>query len=204
MTDMEQLGFDALLGEAETTNQKHKFDKRCGHLPASMREGLPYYRDLLERYHQAMMEAASGEVMRLREEAHDLALRLNHGQPGIIANDDSPGNVLTRETAAPPGIVPTWGRCGDFIIDVGTMKVRIELDGLFGICSSHCYWPGFAARTVEPDKPFLSGTGYRSFLGIHAEPLPGLTPDEFYARVIESYVTDSLKGKLPLIEDRWK
>jgi hypothetical protein len=29
------------------------------------------------------------EAVRLRDEAHKLAVRLNHGHPGILAEDDS-------------------------------------------------------------------------------------------------------------------
>jgi len=50
------------------------------------------------------------------------------------------------------------------------MRARIELDGIFGITGSICFWPGFSARAVDYDRPFLSQTGYRSFLGIYADP----------------------------------
>ena len=120
------------------------------------------------------------------------------GEPGILADDDAPGCVLARQTAAAPGAVPLWGQSGDFIVTVGTMKVRIELDGIFGIGSGFCYWPGFAAHAVEYDRPFLSETGYRSFLGIHADPAPGLTPDAFAAKVIAAHVARELRaGCLP-------
>lgn len=54
---------------------------------------------------------------------------------------------------------------------------------------------------MDPDAPFLSETGNRSFLGIHAEPLPDLTPEAFCARAIEAYVTGALKGRLRVIKD---
>jgi hypothetical protein len=76
------------------------------------------------------------------------------------------------------------GQTGEFIIEHEGMRVRFELNGLFGIGSSVGFWPGFAAHAVDPDKPFLSQTGYRSFLGIHADPAPGLLPVEFVSRVI--------------------
>ena len=52
-------------------------------------------------------------------------------------------------------------------------------------------------------SPYLSPTGYRSFLGLHGEPAPGLQPDEFCRRVIEAYVERELTGKLvPIRGDR--
>jgi hypothetical protein len=45
-----------------------------------------------------------------------------------------------------------------------------------------------AAHAENPDRPFLSRTGYRSFLSIHADAQPGLTLDDVVSRVIEAYV----------------
>ena len=49
---------------------------------------------------------------------------------------------------------------------------------------------------MDYDRPFLSETGYRSFLGIYADPVPGMLPDEFAHEVVQSYVARALKGKL--------
>jgi hypothetical protein len=57
-------------------------------------------------------------------------------------------------------------------------------------------------RAVEFNRPFLSTTGYRSFLGVQGDPVPGLSPDEFTRRVIESYIANDLKGRLVPIEPK--
>lgn len=93
---------------------------------------------------------------------------------------------------------------GDFVIAVDGVKVRIELDGMFGFTSSVCFWPGFSTRAVDHDRPFLSPTGYRSFLGVYADPVPGMMPDEFTRKVVESYVARDLKGRLVAIEPRYR
>lgn len=169
-----------------------------------MDKALPFYRDLIDRHHAAMLAANVDEVMRLRDEADKLALRLNGGEPGILAHDDAPGYVLARGTAAAAGAVPLWGQTGDFIIAVDGMRVRIEQDGIFGICSHACLWLGFKAHAVDLDRPFLSETGYRSFLGIHADPRPGLTPDAFAREVIAAHVARDLKGGLVPIKARYR
>ncbi len=151
-----QLGFDALLSDADSTNRARKFERETGHLPDTMDEALPFYRALLRRHHAAMLAANTDEVIHLKEEARKLALRLNNGEPGILASENSPGRVLSRETAATPGLIPLWGQDGTFTIDVDGMKVRIELNGLFGVCSSHQFWPGFSAHVVNWNQPFLS------------------------------------------------
>lgn len=199
-----QLGFDSLLGTADTENRSRKFERETAHLPGTMDRAIPFYRVLIRQHHAAMLAANVDETMRLRDEARKLALRLNGGKPGIIADDDAPGCVLERETTASPGAVPLWGQTGDFVIDVNSMQVRIVLEGIFGLGGNAFYWPGFAAQAVDLDRPFLSPTGYRSFLGIHAEPQPGMSPDEFASEVIAAHVARELKGRLVPIEMRYR
>lgn len=199
-----QLGFDTLLVDADTENRARKFERETAHLPDTMEEGLRFYRILLRQHHAAMLSAYVGETMRLREEARKLALRLNGGEPGILAHKDTPGHVLERETAAAPDKLPLWGQIGSYVIDVGDLKVHIELDGIFGIGSCAFYWPAFSARAVEFDRPFLSSTGYRSFLGVQVDPVPGLSPDAFTRRVIESFIANELKGRLVPIGRKYR
>jgi hypothetical protein len=199
-----QLGFDALLHAADTDNRARKVERETAHLPGAMDEALPFFHDLLRDHHAAMLAGNVDETMRLRGQANKLAWRLNGGEPGILAGSDAPGCVLQRESAAAPGAVPLWGQSGSHIIELRGMRVRVEMEGVFGIGSGICFWPGFAARAVDLDRPFLSPTGYRSFLGIHADPQPGLTPGRFASRVIEAHVTRELKGRLVAIEDRYR
>lgn len=202
--DTGQLGFDVLLSDAEAANAALRFERATGHLPSGYDEAIPFYRTLIERHHAAMLAADVEAVMRLRNEAHALALRLNGGEPGILAHDDAPGYVLARETAAPEGSVPLWGQDGVFIVDASGMRVRIEMDGMFGIGSTAMFWPGFAAQAVDLDAPFLSETGYRSFLGLAAAPVSGMTPDSFAREAIAAHVRRALKGRLLTIAPRYR
>lgn len=47
--------------------------------------------------------------------------------------------MLACEAAAPSSTVPFWGQEGDFEITVGAMRVRIKLDGLFGIVTGFAF-----------------------------------------------------------------
>ena len=93
-------------------------------------------------------------------------VRLNNYEPGILAGADAPGCVLARLTRASEGAVPLWGQRSSFIIERRAMRVRIELEGMFGIGARFMSWLGLGAHAVDWDKPFLSETGYRSFLGV--------------------------------------
>lgn len=43
------------------------------------------------------------------------------------------------------------------------MRVRVRMDGFFGIGAEYLDYMNFSANAVEWNKPFLSETGYRSF-----------------------------------------
>jgi hypothetical protein len=161
-----------------------------------MDEGVPFFRTLLERHHAAMLAGDEEETMRLRDDADLLALKLNGFESGILAGPEAAGCVLERETAATPGDVPLWGQEGEFIIIAASTRVKIEMNGVFGIGCSMSFWPGFSAHAVDWDRPFLSETGYRSFLGIHWPVEKGLTPDLFVGKVLAHYISCDLKGRL--------
>jgi hypothetical protein len=194
-THPEQLGF----GFEEIQEQKE-----TAHLPSEMNDGVTLYRTMLEKNHQAMLAGDEKAAMNIRKEANRLAVKLNGGDLAILGDPDAPGHVLTRETAAPPGTVPMWGQQGDFTIAVGDMKVRIEMEGMIGVSAGMKVWPGFSANVVEPGKPFLSETGFRSFLGAHANLVPGITPDVFAREVIASYIKDDCKGKLRPVREGYR
>lgn len=190
-----QLGFGDLLTAADAANERHRLDKATAHLPGSMAEAVPFYRGMIEQHHAAMLAADIGQTMAIREEAHKLAEKLHGGRTGIKAPDGA-GTILQRETAAPGGAVPLWGQEGDYTLTVGPMRVRIVQRGLFGICASLGTFPEFAAHAVDWDKPFLSETGYRSFMGIGGQLVPGLTPEAFAAEIVRAHVAKALKGRL--------
>ena len=151
---MTQLGFADLLTEAATTNEQRQMDRATAHLPGTMEEALPFYRRMIENHHAAMQAADIDKAMSIREEAHQLAAKLNGGTCGIIAGPDAPGCILERESAAPPGSVPLWGQAGEFVVTVGAMRVRIELKGMFGSAAPLAFSPAFTPMPSSGTGPF--------------------------------------------------
>lgn len=196
---IQQLGFDALLAETDTQNQKRQFERETAGLPDDMEQGLSHYRQLIDAHHTAMMAADGEEIIRIRDEARMLASKLNGGAPGILAGSDAPGSVLMARTAAPDGQVPLWGQVGSFTLEVASTPVRIEMEGMLGI-ASHTHWLGFAIHAVDWEKPFLSHTGYRSFLGICIGMKPDFATDAFVEYVLNTYLEDGLGGALEPID----
>ena len=62
------------------------------------------------------------------------------------------------------------------------------------------FFRDFDAHAVNPDLPFISETGYRSFLGFCAEMPPGTTPDVLAREMIQAFIDKDCKGKLKKIE----
>lgn len=204
MPQAAQLGFNSLLEHAEQENASRKLARELAHLPGDIKEAVPFYRALLDKHHAAMLAGDAPAAMALREEADKLALKLNNYEAGIIAGDNAPGCVLERKTRASIGTVPLWGQTGSFEIAHGTLQVRIEMEGIFGVASNVFEWLGFAAHAVEWGKPFLSETGFRSFIGLRGTLQPGMTPDAFARAIIAEHVSRELKGRLVAIDPRYR
>jgi hypothetical protein len=188
--------FDDLLIETDHINEKQRFDQQTNHLPGTMDTALSYYQSLLERHHQAMLAGNSVSTMALREDAYLLARKLNNGEPGILANEAAPGCILASMTKAQDGELPLWGQQARFEVEAAGVLIHIEMDGIFGIGASTGFWLGFSAHSVCKQSPFISETGYRSFLGVFADIQPNITPDMFAHRVIQNYIKQELRGSL--------
>lgn len=200
----QQLGFDNLLQVAAHDNAARMLDRQTAHLPGGMDEAIRFFRGLIAKHHAAMLAADVAAVMHMRKQAHLLAVKLNGGNAGICAHADAPAYVLARATQAEPGTVPLWGQTAVFELAVAGAAVRIEMDGMFGISSSICFWLGFSAHAVDWQRPFISATGYRSYLGIGADPVPGLTPLAYAEQCVMGYVRRELRGRLVMIEPRYR
>lgn len=200
----EQLGFGALLADADRDNERAKIARAASHLPGKMDEALSFTRALIERHHAAMLVGDAETALAQRDEAHRVAEKLNNYEPGILAGENSPGRMLDRLTRAEDGTVPLWGQSGRFVIALDRLRVEIALEGLFGLTWSTYHWLGFGAYAVDWDKPFLSETGFRSFIAISARLVPGYAPDRFAREIIESFIARENKGKLRIIKPEYR
>jgi hypothetical protein len=203
-TDERQFGLEALLDDAREINLRRKLDAEHAHLPATMAEGIPYFRAMIDRHHAATLAADLDQIIALRKEARRLALKLNGFNAGTHANDDSPGYVLERACAAVPGEVPLWGQTGSFVIEAAGCRVLIEQRGMLGLLCGHSHELGFDAHAVDLDRPFVSPTGYRSWISGTHSLIADATPDVIAKLCIESYVAKEMKGRLVAIEPKWQ
>jgi hypothetical protein len=192
----DQLGFDALLADAEATNRQRSLGAQSAHLPSDMISAVAYHREQIRRHNAAMIAGDFENAIAIREEAHTLALKLNGFEPGILAGEDAPGCQLARRCAAQAGRMPLWGQDGCFVLRIAGMETEVTMHCMFGIGARWSVSPGFEARAVNQAKPFLSVTGYRSFLGLSMPPKTGESVPDYVRRAIELYVKRELSGKL--------
>lgn len=164
------------------------------HLPSDMQGGIAHYRELIDQFNAAMFAGDRLALEGIYDEAEKLAIKLNGGTAfGVIGGEDAPGCVLARETAAEMNTVPLWGQEGDFRIVVGDIPVRIEFDGMLGLSG---ITPSFAAYAVDHGQPFISSTGFRSFMHCHTWPAPGMSTAEYAHNAIRAYAEKDLKWVL--------
>jgi hypothetical protein len=78
-----------------------QIERDTAHLPCTINEALPFYPTMIERDHAAMFCGEINEAMRLREEAHNLAVRLIGGEPGIPAVHGSCTDLVCGSFSVP-------------------------------------------------------------------------------------------------------
>lgn len=61
------------------------FARETAHLPGTMGVAIPYFCDLIAQNHTAMLAADIEGNRGIHKEAHLLAVKLNGGEPGILA-----------------------------------------------------------------------------------------------------------------------
>jgi hypothetical protein len=116
-------------------NQAAALERAVGHLPSSLDEALPYYRDLIARHHAAIL-AGDGETA--------IALRHDHPACASITASQAFSPALTPQAASFPishrraRYDPSGGQEGEFILEVAGIHVLIKLSGLIVSPARHC------------------------------------------------------------------
>lgn len=175
------------------------FERDTAELPNTIEGAVAVLRGIIERYNQASLTGDQAAKEAARALARQLAIKLNEGTSCGIKIRGGVCDQLAAATRAPEGEVPLWGQAGEFIVTVRGCDVRIEWDGLYGICEI-----GFSAHAVSADAPFISETGYRSFLLTHRSDVTGGSEPvaDFVRSIIENHIDAELRGHLvPIAPD---
>lgn len=112
-----------------------------------------------EDCHAAILAGDEGAAREASQRFEACVWKLNGGGFfGCRAGDDASGNRLAAHCAAPAGERPAWGQAGAFLVVVEGVRAVAEvtpygLDFLRYSASFHL---------VDPGRPFISETGYRS------------------------------------------
>jgi len=88
---------------------------------------------------------------------HQKTSGVKSGNDNAVAGEVAPGH--------PPGTVPRWGQLGDFIINVRSVPIRIEQDGILGIGAGTGTLLGFETHAVDYNRPFMSNTDTAALSG---------------------------------------
>lgn len=181
------------FAEADRRAKKAAIAKATEHLPGDMEAAVAFHRTQIDDFNAAMLRQDQSAMDLICREAYALAEKLT-GHSAIFGSDNSPVFTLIRRCAAPNGTVLLWGQEGEFTLPVAGTLVRFEWGGMLCLCGSHS---GFNAHVVDYDRPFISDTGFRSFVsGGGVGHVAGMTVAQYATAAIEHHVQTEMKGKL--------
>ena len=163
--------------------------------PAQIKAALPGFFDLLGKFDACMKADDVEGAMRVHELADKYAADLQGGSSFGILTDEGAATLLEDAAAAPDGEVPMWGQRGNFVLRVGLTLIRFEVDGIYGVCDPF----HFSIHAVNWDKPFPSGTGYRSFFTSMQHVPVGATVADWVADSVQRYIREECRKGLPMI-----
>lgn len=190
---MTQMGF-SFEGPVFKTPEQYRAAKS---LPDTDAELIQHCRKLLEEYDRTLRAANLGFADDIAEKVRQCCIKLNGGN-NFAMKCEPDGGMYRMEQAvrAPFQAVPMWGQPGEFTIEVHGIPARVRYSGLFGTCEH-----GFDVTAVEWDKPFLSPTGYRSFLGIYWRHRldPNESVEDWIVAVVETHMLGT--GRKPILYD---
>lgn len=121
---------------------------------------------------------------------HDaIVFKLNGGTFfGCRGDATRPGKVLDALHTVKPGQVPTWGQDGEFLVEVEGVRVLVKYE-----CQGLRSAPGFDARAVDFDKPFISPTGYQGVYLTVADHMGRTLEQAVRAEISEQIAAEGLK-----------
>jgi N6-adenosine-specific RNA methylase IME4 len=133
----------------------HRHREMLAELPADIDTLVTMYGAALVQLDLAAANCDQLEVDAMCRRLELLQERANGNNRFGMSCDDSPAERLRAENASPPGVAPSWGQRGVFRLVVEDVPHIVTHD-------EHMQ---FAVYAEDPDQPFLSETGYRSFAG---------------------------------------
>jgi hypothetical protein len=77
------------------------------------------------------------------------------------------------------------------------------MDGVFGIRAGCMPRPNFSAHPAIWGKPFISETGYHSFIGLNAALTSNPTAETFVFAVPGAHISRNLSDRIVAIETRF-
>lgn len=192
--------FEIETEKHDTLVQWHR-DELPGNGADEIPELIDAYGLTIESYHKAALKNDEKGMRDAVARAHACVANLWGCSPGGVRYDgprdrfdcwNRAGEWIAKQTAADDGKVPMYGQKGRFLLTLAGCQVDFEYEGIFGIC-------GGRAHVVDLDRPFISGTGFRSFQVIPFDKIVwtgGLPVDEYLRRVCESQLLNGGDKKL--------
>ncbi|WP_133120662.1 hypothetical protein [Methylomonas sp. Kb3] len=114
---------------------------------------------------------------------------------GSFKNEQSAGNIVQNHCRSTSGVIPMWGQCGEFLLNVkGTQCIVKYTPSIVGSVEVNQVFTHFEFFATKQNQPFISETGYRShFDKIHF----GLTVDQAASSIFSNHLKEKKRPTLP-------
>jgi N6-adenosine-specific RNA methylase IME4 len=153
-------------------------------LPDDIEALIKLYRAALEQRHAALLSTSeNAETEAFRDRLGLIEEKADAGFTGRWP-EEPPSERLLADNAAPIGEIPIWGQRGMFRLMIDDVPYLVSCDESGGV----------AVYAADPEKPFLSSTGYRSFYA-YARGCAGKTVDQWMGEKIREAIAEATKTK---------
>lgn len=145
------------LGIRLPTDAQQRQEALMAALPDEDEAIVEEVRNLLPIHHDHVSDLKFAEAGQVKQRIESLAIKLNGRTMLGIGTKEGAYGRLKVALAAQDGEEPMHGQPGRFLLKAGGCRSVVYSDGVFG-------FGAFQVRAIDLDRPFLSSTGFRSFM----------------------------------------
>lgn len=142
-------------------------------------------------YHAA---ALSGDAAGMTKHGDDVTAAVRSASFALNTYQLAAADQMRPYLEAKPGEEPMWGQPGRWVIEIAGCRADFHYGGLLD-------YLGNAAHVIDLEKPFISETGFRSFVGLgHGDVdgvigTGGLSPSAWFSRACAEQCATDMNGK---------
>lgn len=189
LTELQEMAKKKAPAQELPLEQQPLFLKTLEFLPVERVELEQLAGQMLALFNDAMLTASVRDIETSALRYSAVVYRLNGDTFLGSSTREGSGGQLRKLLAAPAGVVPGWGQAGEYLLEVGDMRLRVEVDP-WGVNKTH----SLSFHAVDASAKFLSETGYLSQF-LHPDKYVGSALGQAVRALVEGLVLGEFKPK---------